>query len=496
MKTILPAVFAVSALAATNADPGLISAVKSGDKAQVAAMLQRHADVNAAEADGTTALMWAVRGSFTKDDAEITDLLIGAGADVKAANRYRITALYLACQNGNAAMIEKLIKAGADPNSTTTENETALMTAARTGVAEAARALLDHGAQVDARESWHGETALMLAAAEGHADMARELIAHGADVNARSNVNKWERQTTSEPREKWLPLGGFTPLLFAARQGCLDCTQVLVEKGADVNGVDPTGISPVLIAIINGHYDVAGYLLDHGADPNLADETGRTALYSAVDFHTMPQDNRPAPDETHERLTSLDIVKMLLAKGANVNAQLKKQQPYRAKLDRGDDTMLTTGTTPLLRAAKAGDVEIIQLLLAKGADPKLSTRNGINPVMAAAGLGTKEEDSTGRRKTEPEAIESIKLLLDAGVDINAVDSRGQTALHGAAEKGSDNVIKFLAERGAKLDIKDKQGKTPLDAALGLAAGGGGGFDGSRKDVHESTAALLRELVKN
>jgi ankyrin repeat protein len=494
MKTILRGLFAVVAFAAPGADTGLISSVKSADKAQVTALIQQHANVNAAEADGTTALMWAVRGSFTKDDAEIADLLIRAGADVKAANRYGVNALYLACQNGNAAIIEKLIKAGADPNSTTTEGETALMTAARTGVVGAAKVLLEHGAKVDAKENWHGETALMLAVAEGHADMAQELIAHGADVNARSNVNKWERQTTAEPREKWLPLGGLTPLLFAARQGCLECAEVLVEKGADVNGVDPTGVSPVLIAIINGHYDVAGFMLDRGTDPNLADETGRTALFSAVDFNTMPQDNRPSPDVTREKLTALDLVNRLIEKGANVNAQLKKQQPYRAKLDRGDDTMLTTGTTPLLRAAKAGDTQVIRILLARKADPKLSTRAGINPLMAAAGLGTKEEDSTGRRKTEDEAIESIKLLLDAGLDINAVDGRGQTALHGAAEWGNDKVVKFLAERGAKLDIKDKQGKTALDAALGQAAGGGGGFDGSRKDVHESTAALLRQLM--
>jgi uncharacterized protein len=267
-----------------------------------------------------------------------------------------------------------------------------------------------------------------------------------------------------------------------------------VSRDADVNAVDPTGISPVLMAIINGHYDVAGLLLDQGANPNLADETGRTALFSAVDFHTMPQSNRPSPDETGNRLTSLDLVKRLLAKGANVNAQLTKQQPYRVKLDRGDDTMLTTGTTPILRAAKAGDVEAIRLLLDKGADPKLATRTGINPVMAAAGLGTKEEDTTGRRKTEAEAVASIELLLDAGADINAADNRGQTALHGAAEKGYDQVAKFLAARGAKLDAKDRQGKTALDAALGQATGGGGGFDGSRKDVHESTAALLRELM--
>ncbi|HLH41614.1 MAG TPA: ankyrin repeat domain-containing protein [Bryobacteraceae bacterium] len=486
---------AVSAAAfAAGGGNSLISAVKAGDKAQVAALIQQRADVNAPEADGTTALMWAVRESSGMRGEGIADLLLRSGADVNAANRYGITALYLACQNGDAAMIGKLLKAGADANAAVTENETALMTAARTGVVEAAKVLLDQGAQVDARETWHGETALMWAVAEGHAEMARELIAHGADVNAHSTVNHWERQTTSEPREKWLPLGGLTPLLFAARQGCLDCAKLLAEKGADINAADPTGISPTLMAIINGHYDVAALLLDKGADPNLADETGRTALYSAVDFHTMPQDNRPAPKVTDNRMSAMDLVKLLVEKGANVNAQLKKQQPYRAKLDRGDDTMLTTGTTPMLRAAKAGDVEVIRFLLAHGADPKLATRNGINPVMAAAGLGTKEEDTTGRRKTEAEAIESIQLLLDAGVDVNAADSRGQTALHGAAEKGYDQVVKFLAEHGGKLDAKDRQGKTPLDAALGLAAGGGGGFDGSRKDVHESTATLIRQLL--
>jgi ankyrin repeat protein len=490
----LAALLAVTAFAATNRDSRLINAVKAGDKSAVQALVQQHVDVNAPEPDGTTALMWAVRRTFTKEDLEIARALLKAGANAKASNRYGVNALHLACQNGNAAMIEELLEAGADPNSVTTEGETALMTASRTGVVEAAEVLLDQGARVDAKESWHGETALMWAVAQGHPAMVRELIAHGADVNARSIVNNWERQTTSEPREKWLPLGGLTPLLFAARQDCLECAKILVEKGADINGIDPSGISPVLMAIINGHYDVAGFMLDKGTNPNLADDAGRTALFSAVDFHTMPQSNRPSPDETREQLTSLDIVKKLLDKGANVDAQLKKQQPYRVKLDRGDDTMLTTGTTPLLRAAKAGDVEVIRLLLAKNADPKLATRNGINPVMAAAGLGTKEEDTTGRRKTEADAIESIKLLLDAGVDVNAADNRGQTALHGAAEKGYDQVVKFLAERGAKLDIKDKQGKTPLDAALGLAAGGGGGFDGSRKDVHESTAALLRELM--
>ena len=323
--------------------------------------------------------------------------------------------------------------------------------------------------------------------------MVKELIGHGADVNAVSNVNKWERQETAEPREKWLPLGGLTPLLFAARQGCVECARILLDAGAKINTTDPNGISPALLAIINGHFDAAGFLLNQGADPNLADETGRTALFSAVDFNTMPASNRPAPKVIDNRLTGLDLIQLLLDKGANVNAQLKKQQPYRAKLDRGDDTMLTTGTTPLLRAAKAADIPAMRLLLAKGADPKLATKAGITPLMAAAGLGSKEEDSTGRFKTEAESIEAIQLCLDAGVDINAANGQGQTALYAAALKGSDKVVQFLADHGANLNAKDRQGKTPLDAALGLAAGSGG-FDGSRRDVHESTAALLKQLA--
>jgi ankyrin repeat protein len=419
--------------------------------------------------------------------------LLAGGADVKAANRYGVTPLFLACQNANPAIIERLLKAGADPNSVSTEGETALMTVARTGVVEAAKVLLEHGAKVDAREEWHGQTALMWAVDEKHPAMVKELIAHGADVNAVSNINKWERQVTSEPRDKWLPLGGLTPLLFAARQGCVDCAKVLLEGGAKIDTTDPSGISPVLLAIINGHYDVAGFLLNKGADPNLADDTGRTALFSAVDFNTMPADNRPAPKVIDNQMSSLELIALLLDKGANVNAQLKKQQPYRAKLDRGDDTMLTTGTTPLLRAAKAADIPAMRLLLAKGADPKLATRAGITPLMAAAGLGSKEEDATGRFKTEAEAIEAIQLCLDAGVDINAANGQGQTALHAAALKGYDQVVQFLADHGANLSAKDKQGKTPLDAALGLA-GGSGGFDGSRRDVHESTAELLKKLL--
>jgi len=474
--------------AGTGSPARLVDAVKAGDRATALTLLQQKADVNVPEADGTTAIDWAVR----EGDVDMVDRLLRADADVKASNRYGVTPLSLACVNGDAGVIEKLLKAGADPNAAGQENETPLMTVAHTGNAAAAEVLLAHGAKVDARETWHGETALMWAAAESHPAMLKALIAHGADVNAMSAIVHWDREVTAEPREKWLPLGGFTPLMFAAREGCLECLPILAAAGANLNQADPDGITPMVNSIINGHYDVARFLLDKGADPNLADKTGRAALYAAVDMHTMPASNRPSPSEAGNEITSLDLVKALLAHGADVNAQLKTQQPYRTKVDRGNDTMLTTGTTPMLRAAKAGDTVVIALLLAKGADPKLETRNGIDPLMAAAGLGTKEEDTVGRRKTEKEVIDSIELCLKAGSDINAADSRGQTAMHGAAQKGWDQVVQYLADHGAKIDVKDKKGITPLDAAMGLA--GGLGFDNSTGDVHQSTAALIRQLM--
>jgi uncharacterized protein len=481
----------------------LVEAVKAGDRTAALALLQQRVDVNAAEADGTTALQWAVR----QDDGDLTDRLLRAGADVRAVNRYGITALYLASLNGDASIIEKLIKAGTDANAAVTEGETALMTSARSGRVEAAKVLIAHGAVVDARETWRGQTALMWAAAEGHPEMIRELAAHGADVNARSTTQKWERQVTAEPREKWLPPGGLTPLLFASRQGCMECAKMLAALGADVNATDQDGISPMVSAIINGHFDVAGALLDKGANPNIADATGRTPLYAAVDFNTMPSSNRPSPNVVDNEMTGFDLIVALLDHGANPNARLKKQQPYRTKVDRGNDTMLGAGTTPFLRAARAGDAAVMRLLLKRGADPKIATGSdtpndvsapvrrlpgGVNPLMAAAGLGAKEEDTVGRKKTAGQAIEAIKVCLEAGVDINAVDGRGQTALHGAALQGDDEVVRFLAAHGAKLDIKDGRGFTPLDAAEGKV--GGFGFGGGAANPHPSTAQLIRELM--
>ena len=451
---------------AKAADSRLAEAVKAGDKAAALTLLKQKADVNAPEPDGTTALQWAVR----QDDVELTERLLRAGADIKAANRYGITALYLAALNGNAGIIEKLIKAGADANAAVTEGETALMTAARSGRVDAAKVLIAHGAVVDAREGWRGQTALMWAAAEGHAAMIRELAAHGADVNARSATQKWERQVTAEPREKWLPPGGLTPLLFASRQGCVECVKVLASLGADVNATDQDGISPTLIAIINGHFDVAaraprqrcGSQHRRRDRPNTA-VCGRRCQHDAVVEPSAAErgrehDERPRPDRGAARPRRQS------------NARLKKQQPYRTKVDRGSDSMLGAGTTAFLRAARAGDAPAMRLLLKRGADPKIATGSdipvdvsqpvrrapgGINPLMAAAGLGSKEEDTVGRKKTEAQAIEAIQVCLEAGVDINAVDGRGQTALYGAALQGYDEVVKFLVAHGAKIDIKDQ-----------------------------------------
>lgn len=474
---------------ASAATPPLVAAVKAGDRTTALALARDKNAVLAAEADGTTALHWAVRA----DDLDLVDRFLRNGADAQAANRYGVTPLHLAAINGNAAMIERLIKAGADPNAAGADGETALMTVARSGHVDAAEVLLKHGAKVDARETWHGQDALMWAAAQGHPAMIRALVAHGADVNARSNVEPWERQVTAEPRDKWLPPGGLTPLLFAAREGCVECIPVLAELGANVNATLPDGIGAILIALINGHYDVAAAAIKAGTDVNLLDFVGRGALYAAIDFNTMPASNRPAPNILDDKLSALDVARMLLERGANPNAQLKRLAPYRAKLDRGNDFLLNTGTTPFLRAAKAADLPAMNLLLEHGADPTLAaTRNEITPLMAAAGVGTQDNDTTGRYKTQAQTIEAIQLLLDRGADVNAKTADGRTALHGAALQGYDEVIKFLVAHGADLYAKDRKGFTPLDTALGRA--GGFGFAGTEGVVREHTATLLRSLM--
>jgi len=459
-------------------DVSLIEAVKAGDGQTVRTLLKQRSNVNAAEPDGMTALHWAVRAN----DTETVQLLLRAGANAKAANRYGVTPLSLAAVNGNAGLMEALIKAGADPNTATPEGETVLMTAARTGNADAVKVLTRHGANVNAREKWQEQTALMWAASENNAAAIKVLVEAGADMNVHSKV--WDfpeyRYETNGMAVFQLPRGGWTALMFAARQNAKDAAAMLADLKADLNAVDGDGTTALQFAIINIHYDLAALLLRKGADPNIQDSTGMTALYAAVDMRSpagmMTRPNPKFPNQ--EELDATGMVKVLLERGVNPNIALKKPIIGRHNNLVGD-TSLGEGATPLARAAKTNDLRIMQLLLDGGADPTITLKDRTTTAMIASSL------------------DSIKLLLEHGVDVNAFNTNGQTILHNAAGRGANPIIQYVAGKGAKLDKKDKQGRTPLDIALGAGGGGRGGAGGGRGGagrVNESTAALLRELM--
>jgi ankyrin repeat protein len=441
----------------------------------------------AREADGTTALHWAIY----HNDAELVRRLLKTGANPSQANDYGATPLSEAAVVGNVDVLKALLDAGATVDARNA-GQTALMVVARTSNVEAARLLIKRGADVNATESWRGQTALMWAAAQSQPLMVRELLKHGARVNERSFVNDWQRQVTGEPRFQARPAGGFTPLLYAARQGCVECARLLLGAKADVNLADPQGITPLAMATNNFKFDVAALLLERGANPNRWDFWGRTPLYMAVDLNTLPHGgwpDLPSLDET----TSLKLIELLLAAGAIPDVQLKLFPPYRhLSNDRGFDLMLTIGSTPLLRAAKAGDTPVVRMLLKAGAKPNLPNALGHTPVMAAAGLGSNIVDTRGRFKTQAEAIETLGLLLAAGGELNAGDARGQTPLHGAAYWGWNDVVQYLADKGADLQARDKDSKTPVDSALGRAGGHGRG--GQTIMVFDSTAELLKSLA--
>ncbi len=441
--------------------------------------------VHAADADGTTPLEWAVYN----DDLPTAQRLLRAGADAKAANRYGVTPLSLAATNRNAAMAEALLKAGADANAKVSGGVTILMTAARTGNPEIVRLLIAHGADVNAKEEVYGETALVWAAEQNHAETAQVLIAHGADVNARTNpLERAKDRFGLEGVLTILPHGNWTPLMYAARQGSLETARTLADAGASLNLTDPDGSTALLLAIINSHYDTAALLTEKGADPNIADASGMAAMYAAVDMHTLGEVyGHPARPAT-SKITALDLMQVLLAHGADPNARLKTPATQRAHTP--GEPSLNTGSTPLMRAAKNGDAPALRLLLDHGAVPNLAAKNGTTALMFASGLGYGTGTFANDYATEAELLESVKVLVTAGADVNAVSETGQTPLHFAAH-ASDDIVKFLAAHGARLDVKDAQGRTPVEMALGI---GLHGHAGGPPTVREGTANLLRQLI--
>jgi ankyrin repeat protein len=454
---ILTSLLSIPSLFGAEADARLAEAAKTSDRAAIRTLLSAHIDVNAPQVDGTTALHWAAH----RDDVETASLLVRAGANVKAANRYGVTPLSLACTNGSAAMVELLLNAGADPNSALPGGETALMTAARTGKLAAVRTLLSRRADVHAKESQQGQTALMWAAAEGHADVVQALIQAGADFRARLH-------------------SGFTPLLFAVREGHIPVVRALLKAGADVNDIiqpaetpsrrptfgrlPRTGVSALHLAVGNAHYELAAFLLDAGADPN-AIGPGYTALHT-ITWVRKPGlgDNDPAPRGSGS-ITSLELVKKLVAHGANLNARMTK------RVSVGMTSLNTLGSTPFLLAARTADAELMRELAALGADPLIPNADNATPLIVAAGLGTRSPGEDAG--SEDEVVEAVNVALDLGNDINAVDNNGETAMHGAAYKNLPAVVELLAEKGADVSVwnhKNKQGWTPLIIAEGYRFG--------------------------
>ncbi|HVY66126.1 MAG TPA: ankyrin repeat domain-containing protein [Gammaproteobacteria bacterium] len=500
------ATLTIAALAVACVQPAragdLVAAAERNDRAEVLAELGNGADARSRSADGTTALHWAV----FHDDTDLVARLVKAGADVNAANDYGSTPLGEAAVTGNAVVVKRLLEAGASVNAPGKDGETPLMVLARGSHVEAARLLIEHGADVNAQETWRGQTALIWAAAQKQPAMVRLLLAHGANPNARSKVPEWDRQVSAERRRQYRPFGGLTALMYAAREGCVECARALVEGGADPDLPGYRGITPLIMAIDNLNFDTAAYLLDAGASLDVWDWWGRTPLYMAVDMNTLPHGGRPDRAST-DKTTSLQLIERMLAKGASPDSQLKLLPPYRERgADRGCDSLLVTGTTPLLRAAKTFDVPAMQLLIAHGARLDLPNSSGVTPFMAAAGYGSLECDIRGygpgiphymTTDVQAKSISALQVLLDAGADVNGVTTGGargkgpgQTALFGAAFWGWTDVVKFLAAHGAKLDMKDADGRTAVDAALGRA---GGHERGASIKVFKETAETLLRL---
>jgi len=484
-RIALVALLSVASLSAGPRESSLSEAIQAGDRQAIQKLLKDPAAVKATEADGTTPLHWAVRA----DDMETSKALLTAGANASAANRYGVTPLSLAAVNGNAGLIEALLAAGASANTVVSKGQTVLMTAARTGNPAAARVLIEHGADVNARESQLGETALMWAASENQAEVVTLLASRGADINARSSTIQFPKDRFGlEGVLTILPHGNWTPLMYAARDGGVDAARALAKAGAEVNATDPDGTTALILAIMNAHYDTANAILEAGADPNITDKAGMAALYAAVDMSSLGEVYGMPPRKVNDTLKPTDVMARLIAKGAVVDALLKS--PTLQRNHTPGEGQLGAGTTPLMRAARNGDFAAMQILLAAGADPTLKQPRGTTALMMASGLGRGLGVFAKDYGTEADLRQAVELLVERNVDVNASTDDGITAIHLAAQGGLDSIVRVLAMAGARLDVKDKRGRTPVDMAMGV---GGRGRAGGPPPVYERTAKLLKEL---
>jgi ankyrin repeat protein len=484
------------------ADGTLADLIQRGDRDAALESIRTGADVNEPQGDGTTPLHWAIY----RIDPGLVAALLQRGAQPGAINSYGSTPLAEAIKVADAGLVEMLLDAGADVEAPNQDGQTALMLAARAGAVDIAEILVRRGADVNAREAWRGQTALMWAADENLPELAKLLIDSGADVDIRAIANDWPAQITSEPRAQYRPTGGLTPLLYAARSGCSLCVQSILDAGADIDRPNPDGVTPLIVALDNFRFDTAKLLLERGANPHTWDWWGRTPLYAAVDMNSFnARFGAPGPVQSSQT-AAIDIVRLLLTAGVNPNPQLNMHRPGRGgNSSRFTDDLLTTGATPLLRAASAHDSAAVGLLLEHGALVDLPNVMGVTPLMGAAGMGVSPRD---RRldlggDVEARAIATLRWLLDAGADVNArvtdIEGRtariarissmsereGQTALFGAVKFAWARVVEYLLENGAEVDIIDALGKSPLDAAIGRT----GGRDNT---VSEETAEILRK----
>jgi ankyrin repeat protein len=486
----------VAALPVLAQNAALAGLIQSGNRMAALERLRgakaaSAADVNAPQPDGTTALHWAVY----KVDYELVEALLKRGAKANVTNEFGATPLAEAVKLADARLAKMLLDAGAPVDAANEDGQTALMLAVRSGDLPLVEVLVRAGANVKAVEEWRGQTALMWAAVRNAPDVVKLLIARGADVNVRAKENDWPSQITSEPRAQYRPTGGHTALLYAARTGCKGCVEAILDAGADPNLPTPEGVTPLMLALDNGNYDVAKYLLERGASAHTWDWWGRTALYVAIDMRSRPGPGDGAP----RGATALDIVKMLLAAGVNPNPQLHMHRPSRGgNSGRFADDLLTTGATPLLRAAQINDVDVIRELLKHGALVDLPNVMGVTPFMAASGVGSRNDSAGGQGP-----FAAMDVLLEAGADINAritdtssytariarrssmTDRQGQTALFAAAQTGRADLVRYLLEKGARVDVVDNMKRTPLDAA----SGNGGGRQGPGSEA-------VRTLLKN